>query len=372
MSLTVGFVGWRGMVGSVLMQRMREENDFTGITPVFFTTSQTGQPAPDVGQGPSVLHDARDLDALSACDVIVTCQGGDYTAEVYQPLRDRSWGGYWIDAASSLRMADDSVIVLDPVNRAQIDKSVEQGVKTFVGGNCTVSLMLLGLHGLFREDLIEWVSPMTYQAASGAGAQNMRELIAQMGSIHGSAKALLDDPAGAILDIDRTVSDHMRSDNYPCDHFGVPLAGSLIPWIDKAMPSGQSKEEWKAEVEANKILGRSNQPVPIDGLCVRVGAMRSHSQAMTIKLKKDASIDTIGQILGDANDWVSFVDNDRDQSMQLLTPAHVNGTMNIPVGRVRQMSMGKGYISAFTVGDQLLWGAAEPLRRMLAILKGDL
>lgn len=372
MSLKVGFVGWRGMVGSVLMQRMREENDFNGIEPVFFTTSQAGQAAPDVGQGASLLQDAKDLDALAACDAIVTCQGGDYTAEVYQPLRDRSWQGYWIDAASSLRMADDSIIVLDPVNRAQIDQGLDKGVKTFVGGNCTVSLMLLGLHGLFREDLIEWVSPMTYQAASGAGAKNMRELIAQMGSVHASAKTLLDDPASAVLDIDRTVADHIRSEDYPVDQFGVPLAGSLIPWIDKAMPSGQSKEEWKAEVEANKILGRSGQPVPVDGLCVRVGAMRCHAQAMTIKLKKDASLDAIGELLGGANDWVSFVDNDRDKTMQQLTPAHVTGTMNIPVGRVRQLSMGKDYISAFTVGDQLLWGAAEPLRRMLAILKGDL
>ena len=372
MSLTVGFVGWRGMVGSVLMQRLREENDFNGIEPVFFTTSQTGQSAPDVGQGASVLQDATDLSALAACDAIITCQGGDYTSEVYQPLRDKGWNGYWIDAASSLRMAEDSIIVLDPVNRAQIDQGIEQGVKTFVGGNCTVSLMLLGLHGLFREDLVEWVSPMTYQAASGAGAKNMRELIAQMGSIHQSAKALLDDPASAVLELDRTVAEHIRSEAYPTDQFGVPLAGSLIPWIDKAMPSGQSKEEWKAQVEANKILGRADTPVSIDGLCVCVGAMRCHSQAMTIKLKQDVSLDTIGQLLDGANEWVSYVDNDRDKSMQRLTPAEVTGTMNIPVGRVRELTMGKGYISAFTVGDQLLWGAAEPLRRMLAILKGDL
>lgn len=372
MSMKVGIVGWRGMVGSVLMQRMQQENDFNGIEPVFFTTSQLGQAAPDVGQGASTLQDARDLDALAACDAVITCQGGDYTAEVYQPLRDSGWKGYWIDAASSLRMADDSVIVLDPVNRQMIDQAIDSGVKTFVGGNCTVSLMLLGLHGLFAEDLVEWASPMTYQAASGAGARNMRELISQMGAIHGESRALLDDPASAILDIDKQVADFIRSEGYPCDQFGVPLAGSLIPWIDKPMESGQSKEEWKAQVEANKILGTDGQPIPVDGLCVRIGAMRSHSQAITLKLKKDISVESIGELIGNANDWVSFVPNDRQLSMEQLTPAAVTGTMNIPVGRIRKLSMGGDYISAFTVGDQLLWGAAEPLRRMLAILKGDL
>jgi aspartate-semialdehyde dehydrogenase len=372
MALKVGFVGWRGMVGSVLMQRMQEENDFSGIESVFFTTSQHGLPAPDFGQGASLLQDAKDLDALANCDVVVTCQGGDYTSEVYQPLRDKGWHGYWVDAASSLRMSDDSVIVLDPVNRASIDAAVDAGTKTFVGGNCTVSLMLLGLHGLFQENLVEWVSPMTYQAASGAGAKNMRELISQMGSIHGASKSLLDDPASAILELDKTVADHIRSNEYPTDQFGVPLAGSLIPWIDKPMPSGQSKEEWKAQVEANKILGTSDQPIPIDGLCVRVGAMRCHSQAMTIKLKQDVDLASIEQMLANANDWVSFVPNDREQTMAKLTPAFVTGTMNIPVGRVRKLAMGPEYIGAFTVGDQLLWGAAEPLRRMLAILKGDL
>jgi len=372
MSLKVGLVGWRGMVGSVLMQRMQQENDFQGIDAVFFTTSQAGQAAPDFGQDASTLQDARNIDALAACDVVITCQGGDYTNEVYRPLRASGWSGYWIDAASSLRMADDSVIVLDPVNRKVIDQAVDSGVKTYVGGNCTVSLMLLGLHGLFAEDLIEWVSPMTYQAASGSGARNMRELISQMGAVHNHTQALLDDPATAILDIDKKVSDFIRSSDYPCDQFGVPLAGSLIPWIDKAMPSGQSKEEWKAEVEANKILGTGDNIIPIDGLCVRVGAMRCHSQAMTIKLKKDVSVTSIENLIGQANDWVNFVPNDKDASVTKLTPAAVTGTLNIPVGRIRKLSMGSEYLGAFTVGDQLLWGAAEPLRRMLAILKGDL
>ncbi|TXR53702.1 aspartate-semialdehyde dehydrogenase [Reinekea thalattae] len=372
MSLKVGIVGWRGMVGSVLMQRLKEEGDFNNIEPIFFTTSQKGQPAPDVGQGAATLEDASSIEALAACDVVLTCQGGDYTAEVYQPLRDSGWNGYWIDAASSLRMAEDSVIVLDPVNRKMIDQALESGVKTFVGGNCTVSLMLLGLHGLFAEDLVEWASPMTYQAASGAGARNMRELISQMGAIHNTSAALLNDPASAILELDKKVADFIRSEDYPCDQFGVPLAGSLIPWIDKPMASGQSKEEWKAQVEANKILGSSNQPVPIDGLCVRIGAMRSHSQAITLKLKKDVSVESLGEIISGANDWVRYVPNDRELSMRELTPAAVTGTMNVPVGRVRKLAMGPEYISAFTVGDQLLWGAAEPLRRMLAILKNDL
>lgn len=372
MSLKVGFVGWRGMVGSVLMQRMQEEGDFSGIESVFFTTSQHGQPAPDFGQQPSVLQSATDLDALAACDVIMTCQGGDYTSEVYQPLRDKGWQGFWIDAASSLRMAEDSIIVLDPVNRAQIDAGLAAGVKTYVGGNCTVSLMLLALHGLFKEDLIDWVSPMTYQAASGAGARNMRELIAQMGAIHGASAQYLDDPSSAILELDKTVAEFIRSDDYPKDQFGVPLAGSLIPWIDKAVANGQSKEEWKAQVEANKILGSSSTPTPIDGLCVRVGAMRCHSQALTIKLKRDIPLAEIESKLASANDWVTFVPNEREVTMTDLSPASVTGTMSIPVGRVRKLSMGPEYLSAFTVGDQLLWGAAEPLRRMLAIIKGDL
>ena len=372
MTLKVGLVGWRGMVGSVLLQRMREERDFDGIAPIFFTTSQHGSAAPDFGQGAAVLEDARSIEALSQCDVIVTCQGGDYTNEVYPPLRASGWHGYWIDAASALRMAEDSVIVLDPVNRPLIDQALNDGLKTFVGGNCTVSLMLMALQGLFNENLVEWVSPMTYQAASGAGAKNMRELIAQMGSVYGRVKPLLDDPASAILAIDAQVAEHIRSQEYPVDQFGVPLAGSLIPWIDKPMPSGQSKEEWKAQVEANKILGTGDQVVPIDGLCVRIGAMRCHAQALTIKLRRDLPIATIEQKLDQANDWVKVVSNEREQSMHELTPARVTGTMSIPVGRLRKLSMGGEYLSAFTVGDQLLWGAAEPLRRILAIIKGNL
>ncbi|HET8902964.1 MAG TPA: aspartate-semialdehyde dehydrogenase [Saccharospirillum sp.] len=366
--MKVGFVGWRGMVGSVLMQRMREENDFAGIEPVFFTTSQAGQAAPDVGQGPAVLEKATDIDALAACDVIITCQGGDYTSEVYEPLRKTGWQGYWLDAASTLRMSDESVIVLDPVNRDVIDRAVEAGTKTFVGGNCTVSLMLMGLGGLFRENLVEWVSPMTYQAASGSGAQHMRELLQQMGSVHRISERFLADPASAILELDKTVSEFIRSDDYPRAQFGVPLAGSLIPWIDAALPSGQSKEEWKAQVEANKIMGRSDNPIPIDGLCVRVGAMRSHSQAMTIKLRKDVSVSEAESIIASANDWVKVIPNEREATMQELTPAKVTGTMSVPVGRLRKLAMGSEYLGAFTVGDQLLWGAAEPIRRMLAIL----
>ncbi len=372
MALKVGLVGWRGMVGSVLMQRMQEEKDFQGIEPIFFTTSQHGLPAPDFGQGASTLQDAKNLEVLAQCDVILTCQGGDYTSEVYQPLRDAGWQGYWIDAASTLRMVDESVIVLDPVNRALIDQAVKQGTKTFVGGNCTVSLMLLALQGLFNEDLVEWVSPMTYQAASGAGAKNMRELISQMGSVHSSVEPLLNDPASAILDIDKQVAEHIRSEDYPVDQFGVPLAGSLIPWIDKPMPSGQSKEEWKAQVEANKILGNGEQAIPVDGLCVRIGAMRCHAQALTIKLKRDVPLEQIEQLLDSANEWVKVVPNDREITMSDLTPTKVTGTMSIPVGRLRKLAMGGEFLSAFTVGDQLLWGAAEPLRRMLAILKGDL
>ncbi len=367
--MKVGLVGWRGMVGSVLMQRMEEEQDFALIDPTFFTTSQKGKPAPVfAGKDAGVLEDALDIEKLSEQDVVITCQGGDYTKAVYQTLKASGWQGYWIDAASSLRMAEDAIIVLDPVNADVIERGLDHGVKTYVGGNCTVSLMLLALGGLFEKDLIEWVSPMTYQAASGAGAQNMRELIAQMGAIHADVQTELDNPASAILDIDRKVSDFIRSDGYPTDQFGVPLAGSLIPYIDSQLDSGQSREEWKAEVEANKIMGKSDTPVPVDGLCVRVGAMRSHSQAMTIKLKKDISVEEIEAILDAHNEWVSVVPNDRAASMEKLTPAMVTGTLSIPVGRIRKLNMGPEYISAFTVGDQLLWGAAEPLRRMLRIL----
>jgi aspartate-semialdehyde dehydrogenase len=364
-----GFIGWRGMVGSVLMQRMREENDFDRIDePVFFTTSQAGQPGPDIGKDIPPLQDANDIDALKSMDAIVTCQGGDYTRAVYQRLRDAGWEGYWIDAASTLRMADHSVIVLDPVNRTVIDAALDAGGKDFIGGNCTVSLMMMALGGLLQNDLVEWISAMTYQAASGAGARNMRELIAQMGSIRDSVGDQLDDPAASILDIDRRVIEHMRSDNFPTDQFGVPLAGSLIPWIDVPMPGGQSKEEWKGGVETNKILGRSDDLIPIDGLCVRIGAMRSHSQALTVKLKKDLPMDEIHELLASANDWVRVLPNERDITTRELTPAAVTGTLDVPIGRLRKMAMGDDYLAAFTVGDQLLWGAAEPLRRMLGIL----
>lgn len=368
----VGLIGWRGMVGSVLMQRMREERDFDHIDPVFFTTSQVGQPGPDVGKDVPSLKDANSIDELKAMDVIITCQGGDYTKEIYPELRKAGWNGYWIDAASALRMQDDSIIVLDPVNKDVIKNGLRNGIKTYVGGNCTVSLMLMAIGGLFEKDLVEWITPMTYQAASGAGARNMRELLQQMGAVNGEVKALLDDPASAILEIDKKVTDFLRSDRYPLDAWPVPLAASLIPWIDVQLDSGQSKEEWKAQVETNKILGRNGgstkNPVPIDGLCVRVGAMRCHSQALTIKMKQDVPLDEIADIIASHNDWVKVVPNDRERTMQELTPAAVTGTLTVPVGRMRKLTMGKDYLSAFTVGDQLLWGAAEPLRRMLRLL----
>ncbi|WP_413691731.1 aspartate-semialdehyde dehydrogenase [Psychromonas sp. KJ10-2] len=365
----VGLVGWRGMVGFVLMQRMREENDFATIEPVFFTTSQVGLASPEIGKPTDTLKDASSIEALSEMDIIITCQGGDYTNSVYPALRDSGWDGYWIDAASSLRMKDDSIIVLDPVNKDVIQQGLTDGIKTYVGGNCTVSLMLLALGGLFEADLIDWVAPQTYQAASGAGARNMRELISQMGAIEASVADKLADPASAILEIDQQVADFIRSDALPTEQFGAPLAGSLIPWIDVPMPSGQSKEEWKAQVEANKILGTSDKQTPIDGLCVRIGAMRCHSQAMTIKLKKDVSVEEIEKILGSHNEWVKVVPNEREATVSELSPAKVTGTLSIPVGRIRKLAMGPEYISAFTVGDQLLWGAAEPLRRMLNILQ---
>jgi len=364
----VGFVGWRGMVGSVLMQRMREEGDFAGIEPVFFSTSQAGRPGPDVGVEVPALQDATDLDALREMDAVVTTQGGDYTESVYGALRDSGWAGYWIDAASTLRMADDSVIILDPVNRDRIDAALDGGTKTFVGGNCTVSLMLMALGGLFREGLVEWMTSMTYQAASGAGAQNMRELVAQMGALRDAAGARLDDPAAGILEIDRAMTEAMRAGEFPAEHFGVPLAGSLIPWIDKPMDNGQSKEEWKGSEETNKILGRLDSPVPIDGTCVRIGAMRSHAQAFTVKLTRDVPTREVEGILASANDWVEVVPNDKEPSMERLTPAAATGTLGVPVGRLRKMRMGGEYLNAFSVGDQLLWGAAEPVRRMLGIL----
>jgi len=361
-------VGWRGMVGSVLMDRMRQEQDFNHFEPVFLTTSQAGQVAPNVGQENQVLHDATDIELLRSMDIVLTCQGGDYTNDVYPRLRATGWDGYWIDAASALRMADDAVIILDPVNRSVIDDSLHKGMRNFIGGNCTVSLMLMGLGGLFTNGLVKWVSAMTYQAASGAGAKHMRELVAQMGTIHDSVKNELADPASAILDIDRQVAGTILSDALPTEQFGLPLAGSLLPWIDRQLDNGQSREEWKGQAEANKILGREDKPLPIDGLCVRVGAMRCHSQAITIKLKKDIPLDEILDILGQANDWVRVVPNDRDISLSELTPAAVTGNLHVPVGRLRKMNMGGKYLSAFTVGDQLLWGAAEPLRRMLRII----
>lgn len=364
----VGLIGWRGMVGSVLMQRMREEGDFAVIDPVFFTTSQVGGEGPAIGKDVPPLKDARRIDELKNMEVIISCQGGDYTAEIYPKLRAAGWKGYWIDAASTLRMDPDSIIVLDPVNSDVIKRGLAQGVKNYIGGNCTVSLMLMAVGGLYQRGLIEWMTAMTYQAASGAGANNMRELIKQMGSIHAAVKKELDDPAGAILDIDRKMAEHIRSDAYPTEFFGVPLAGSLIPWIDKQLDTGQSKEEWKGQAETNKILGREASPVPIDGLCVRVGAMRCHSQALTIKLNKDVPLDEIHDILAGHNAWVKVVPNERERSMRELTPAAVTGTLGIPVGRLRKLNMGPQFLSAFTCGDQLLWGAAEPLRRMLRIL----
>ncbi|HAS50272.1 MAG TPA: aspartate-semialdehyde dehydrogenase [Gammaproteobacteria bacterium] len=366
--MRTGLVGWRGMVGSVLMERMRAENDFALIDPVFFTTSNVGGQGPAIGRETPPLKDARSIEELKALDVIITCQGGDYTNEIYPQLRAAGWQGYWIDAASALRMKKDAVIILDPVNRQVIQNALAKGVKDYIGGNCTVSLMLMGLGGLFTHGLVEWMSAMTYQAASGAGAQNMRELIQQMGVIHGAVADRLDQPASAILDIDRMVADTLRSSTFPTEQFGVPLAGSLIPWIDKAMDNGQSREEWKGQAETNKILGRVDQPIPIDGLCVRVGAMRCHSQALTIKLTRDAPLDELVEMIGSANDWVKVVPNEREQSIRELTPTAVTGTLNVPVGRLRKLNMGPHYLGAFTCGDQLLWGAAEPLRRMLRML----
>jgi aspartate-semialdehyde dehydrogenase len=361
------------MVGSVLMQRMQDEGDFAHIEPVFFTTSNPGGAAPKMAKNETTLKSATDIAALSKCEIIISCQGGDYTTEVFPKLRAAGWNGYWIDAASTLRMNDDAVIVLDPVNKDVIKNALTRGVKNYVGGNCTVSCMLIGLGGLFTNDLVEWMTSMTYQAASGGGAQHMRELLTQFGTINGAVRNLLDDPASAILEIDRTVlaTQHGLSSD-ETRQFGVPLAGNLIPWIDKDLGNGQSKEEWKAGAETNKILGRGDAfgtaATPVDGLCVRIGAMRCHSQALTIKLKKDVPLDEINDIIASHNEWVKVVPNTREASMRDLSPAAVTGGLTIPVGRLRKMSMGPEYLSAFTVGDQLLWGAAEPLRRMLRIL----
>jgi aspartate-semialdehyde dehydrogenase len=365
----VGLVGWRGMVGSVLLQRMQENRDFDHIHPVFFSTSQVGAKGPSIGRDLPALGDAGSIEALKEMDIIITCQGGDYTNDVFPRLRAAGWQGYWIDAASTLRMQEDAIIILDPVNRGVIDAALARGVKNYIGGNCTVSLMLMGLGGLFKHGLVEWMSAMTYQAASGAGAQNMRELLQQMGEAHRVAKGLLDDPASAILDIDREVAGILRDERFPRSSFGVPLAGSLIPWIDKDLGNGMSREEWKGQAETNKILAlHGASTIPIDGICVRIGAMRCHSQALTIKLRKDVPLDEIEALIAEANDWVRVVPNQRDITMGELTPTAVTGTLQVPVGRLRKLNMGPQYLGAFTVGDQLLWGAAEPLRRMLRIL----
>jgi aspartate-semialdehyde dehydrogenase len=371
----VGLVGWRGMVGSVLLQRMQEEGDFAHIEPVFFSTSNAGGKAPALAKNETTLKDATDIEALKKCDIIITCQGGDYTSEIFPQLRAAGWNGYWIDAASTLRMKDDAIIVLDPVNLDVIKDGLKRGVKNYIGGNCTVSCMMMGLGGLFQHDLIEWVTSMTYQAASGGGAQHMRELLTQFGSINAEVKALLDDPKSAILEIDRKVlgKQHAMSAD-ETRQFGVPLGGNLIPWIDKDLGNGVSKEEWKAGAETNKILGRGEgfsnggKVIPVDGLCIRIGAMRCHSQALTIKLKKDVPLDEINDIIASNNQWVKVVPNDKESSVRDLTPAAVTGSLTIPVGRLRKLQMGGDYLSAFTVGDQLLWGAAEPLRRMLRIV----
>ncbi|WP_116322286.1 aspartate-semialdehyde dehydrogenase [Cupriavidus sp. P-10] len=375
--MIVGLVGWRGMVGSVLMQRMQEERDFDHIEPVFFSTSNAGGKAPAMAKNETTLKDANDIEALKKCDVVLTAQGGDYTNEVFPKLRAAGWKGYWIDAASSLRMKDDAIIVLDPVNQGVIKDALSKGVKNFIGGNCTVSCMLIGLGGLFQADMVEWMTSMTYQAASGGGAQHMRELLTQFGTLNASVKPLLDNPASAILEIDRQIlaTQHGLSAE-ETKQFGVPLAGNLIPWIDKDLGNGQSKEEWKGGAETNKILGRGEgflgatgaTPIAVDGLCVRIGAMRCHSQALTIKLRKDVPLDEVEGMLAAHNPWAKVVPNTREASMTDLTPAAVTGTLTIPVGRLRKMQMGGEYLSAFTVGDQLLWGAAEPLRRMLRIL----
>ena len=371
--MRTGFVGWRGMVGSVLMQRMQAERDFDHIEPVFFTTSQVGGKGPAIGRDTAPLKDASSIDALKAMDVIVTCQGGEYTTAIYPQLRAAGWQGYWIDAAKTLRMKDDAVIILDPVNLPVIKNALAKGIRNYIGGNCTVSCMLMGLHGLFQHDLVEWMTCMTYQAASGGGAQHMRELLTQFGLVHAEVKDLLADPASAILEIDRRVNAKQTDGALPMENFrGVPLAGNLIPWIDQDMGNGMSLEEWKGGAETNKILGRGpafgTMLTPVESLCVRIGAMRCHSQALTIKLKKDVPLEEIAGLLAAANAWVRVVPNERERSECELTPAAVTGKMHIPVGRLRKLAMGGEYLSAFTVGDQLLWGAAEPLRRMLRIL----
>jgi aspartate-semialdehyde dehydrogenase len=365
--LKIGFIGWRGMVGSVLMERMREEKDFRGYEAVFFTTSNVGGKGPDVGLDIPALQDASDISLLSSMDILVTCQGGDYTGKVYPELRRTGWKGYWIDSASTLRMEKESIIVLDPVNRHVIDGGLRSGIRTYVGGNCTVSLMLMGLSGLLSGGLVEWISSMTYQAASGAGANQMRELITQMAVLGFAAKGLLDNPASTALEIDGLITEELRKPSFPQDYSGAPLAASLFPWIDRIMESGQTREEWKGYVETNKILG-AKTPIPVDGICVRVGAMRCHSQGLTIKLNRDVPLDELVDMIGKGNPWVKVVPNDKESTLKHLTPAAVSGTLTVPVGRVRKMLMGPTYLAAFTCGDQLLWGAAEPIRRILNIV----
>jgi len=368
----VGIIGWRGMVGSVLLDRMREERDFELIEPTFFSTSRAGADGPDIGRPTGPVEDASDLAALARLPILVSAQGGEYTQAVHGRLRAEGWQGYWVDAASTLRMADSSVIVLDPVNRPVMQAALDAGIRDFIGGNCTVSLMLMAVGGLLRAGLVEWITAMTYQSASGAGAQNMRELVAQMGAVHASAAATLADPSAGILALDRAVRDGLAAEDFPIANFGVPLAGSLIPWIDKDLGNGQSREEWKAGAEANKILGTGANPVPVEGICVRVGAMRCHSQALTIKLRRAVPLAELERIIAADNAWVRVVPNDRESSIRELSPAAVSGSLRIPVGRLRKLAMGGEYLSAFTVGDQLLWGAAEPLRRTVRFLLGSL
>ena len=366
--MKVGLIGWRGMVGSVLVQRMLAEHDFDHIDAVFFSTSQAGARGPAIGRASQPVKDAKNVAELAEMDTLISCQGGDYTNEIYPQLRAAGWKGYWIDAASALRMKDDAVIILDPVNRDVIDDALARGVRDYIGGNCTVSLMLMAMGGLFKAGLVEWMTAMTYQAASGAGAAQMRELVQQMGVTHDKVSSLLRDPKSAIGDIDRMVAETLRSGDFPVASIGQPLAGSLLPWIDKDLGNGQSREEWKGMAETNKIIGRSAQPIPVDGICVRVSAMRCHSQALTVKLARDVPLEEIEDLLESANDWVKVVPNKREASLRELTPAAVTGKLEVPVGRLRKLPMGGDYLSAFTVGDQLLWGAAEPLRRMLRIL----
>jgi len=365
--LKIGFIGWRGMVGSVLMGRMREEKDFKGFEPLFFSTSKIGGEGPDIGLNVPALKDAYDIKLLSSLDIVVTCQGSDHTKKIYPELRKSGWEGYWIDSSSALRMDDDSIIVLDPVNLSVIESGLASGIKTFVGGNCTVSLMLMALGGLFANNMIEWISSMTYQAASGAGANNMKELVAQMARVGNISKDLLKDPASSAIEIDALITKELRNPSFPTEFFGAPLAASLIPWIDSLMESGQTREEWKGFAETNKIL-KTKKPIPVDGICVRVGAMRCHSQGFTIKLRKDIPIDEISDMIERANQWVKLVPNDKASTLKYLTPAAVNGTLTIPVGRLRRLNLGPKFITAYTVGDQLLWGAAEPIRRILNII----